>query len=113
MKNIIVNINGIPTLQVNDPSALRDYVLIDVRRFDEFIGELGDIEGAKLITLGEALDHFLKNESQSKPILFICRSGARSGQATQQALSNGFKQVYNLEGGMMLWSEKNFPFKKN
>ena len=87
--------------------------LIDVRRPDEFIGELSHIPGAKLITLGPQLEEFLKSHDKDDEIVFVCRSGARSGQATMQSRTLGFSKSVNLNGGMILWNEKKFPLKKN
>jgi len=109
MGNIIIIKENIPTLQVNDPSLLSEYSLIDVRREDEFNAELGHIELAKRVTLGDELDHFLNNEDKNKKILFICRSSARSGKATLQALELGFKNVFNMDGGMLYWNDRKFP----
>lgn len=109
MKNNIIMKDGIPTVQVVDPNALGEYLLIDVRRPDEFNAELGHIQGAKLVTLGEELSGFLKKEEKDKKILFICRSSARSGRATLEAMEAGFSHVFNMEGGMLYWNEKRFP----
>lgn len=109
MKNTIINKDGIPTLQVNDPNELQGYKLIDVRRPDEFSGELKHISGAELATLGPDLESFLQKEDKNQKILFICRSGMRSANATSIAMNMGFKDVYNMEGGMLLWNEKRFP----
>lgn len=38
-----------------------------------------------------------------KTYVFICRSGNRSMQACLMLDSQGFKNVYNLKGGMMNW----------
>lgn len=104
--------DGIPTLKVADPKGLKDYKLIDVRRPDEFNGELGHIEGAELVTLGEELDQFLIRQDKKERILFICRSGARSARATEQAMSEGFNEVFNMEGGMIAWNESHYPVAK-
>ena len=40
---------------------------------------------------------------KSKPVLVYCASGVRSGQAMKLMASQGFKQVYNMEGGMSAW----------
>src|SRR5690554_1318503 len=113
MKNIQLMKDGVPTLQVNEPQELSDFDLIDVRTPDEFLGELGHITGTKLHTLGDELESYLKSADQNQKILFICRSGARSDNATLQAMSLGFKEVYNMEGGMILWNEKGFPTQTN
>lgn len=112
MKNIFSIKEGVPTLDIHAPEELGEYELIDVRRPDEFTGELSHIEGARLVTQGEELDHFLAAQDKNKKILFICRSGARSARATLQAMELGFRDVFNMEGGMLLWNEKGFPIKK-
>lgn len=78
--------------------------LIDVRRPDEFTGELGHIPGATLLTLDQ-LPGKIGTLTQDQPIVFVCRSGGRSAQATAFALENGFTDVYNMKGGMLLWNE--------
>lgn len=86
--------------------------LIDVRRQDEFDGELSHIPGAKLVTLGPDLDAFFKTHDMDDEIVFVCRSGARSGRATLQGRSLGFSKCVNLQGGMLLWNERKFPVEK-
>ncbi len=49
--------------------------LIDVRRTEEFNGELGHIEGAELIPLGPELIEFLDSADKNQEVVFICRSG--------------------------------------
>lgn len=86
--------------------------LIDVRRPDEYTGELGHTKNAELITLGEELSHFLLNADKDQPIIFVCRSGMRSAKATAEAQEMGFKNVYNMMGGMIRWNELNLPLEK-
>lgn len=87
--------------------------LIDVRGSDEFNSELGHIRSAQLVTLGDQLDSCLKNFDKENEIVFVCRSGRRSGEATKQALKLGFKKVWNLEGGMLRWNELQYPVVKD
>lgn len=98
------------------PLALKQQMnqveMIDVRRDDEFTGELGHIEGARLVTLGEDLESFLNSASKDKPYVFICRSGGRSSQATLSAKQKGFKNVFNMEGGMLKWNALDLPVTK-
>ncbi len=113
MENKINIKDGVPTLQVKDPSTLNEYELIDVRRPDEWNGELAHIKNAKLIPLGNDLMQFLNSGGdKNRKILFICRSGGRSGTATEQAMALGFKNVFNMEGGMLYWNEKKFPVER-
>lgn len=74
--------------------------LIDVREVDEVA--TGKIPGAVNIPLGfiaESLDEL----DPSKEYIMVCRSGARSGRATQFLESQGF-QVRNMKGGMLAWT---------
>lgn len=91
-------------------TKLEACTLIDVRQPEEYTGELGHIEGTQLIPLSEIPNH-IQNISTQKPIVFICRSGARSARAASFALENGFSDVYNMKGGMLRWNQLNF--KKN
>ena len=86
-------------------------VLIDVRRPDEYIGELGHVEEAQNIVL-DTIPQNIDSLTKDKTIVFICRSGARSGQATEFALNSGFSNVYNMDGGMLAWNSKNLPVVK-
>lgn len=112
MSNQKINVGGVPTLVVNDPQALAEYTLIDVRRPEEYVGELGHISGAKLVTLGPELEAYLNETNKNETILFICRSGARSANSTLAAMDFGFKNVFNMDGGMILWNEKKFPVER-
>lgn len=94
-------IGGVPTIRIEKKEDLQGFKLIDVRGSDEFNGELGHIPGATLQTLGDDLESFLKSENKDTPIMFICRSGARSAAATRLARQMGFQEVYNMEGGMI------------
>lgn len=101
--------DGIPTVNPEDVSELSDFEIIDVRRLEEFTAELGHIESAKLITLGPDLQDFLNKVEKKRQLIFVCRSGVRSAQATQNALSAGLSEVYNMDGGMLKWNALNLP----
>jgi sulfur dioxygenase len=81
---------------------LREVQLVDVREPDEFSGELGHIDGARLIPLG-ALVSRAGELSRERPVVAVCRSGARSAQATVLLQKAGFERVANLAGGMLRW----------
>ena len=81
-----------------------EVLLIDVRRPDEFTGELGHIPDAQLIVL-DTLPQHLGDLPKEKTVVFVCRSGARSARAVAFAKDAGFTSVYNLDGGMILWNQ--------
>lgn len=112
-------VDGIPEVTVDDvlrhlPDAEAGRVkLIDVRRPDEFNGELGHIKGAKLVTLGPDLTKFLENGNRAEEIVFVCRSGGRSGTAAAESIKLGYKFTINMVGGMIRWNEKKFKTENN
>jgi glyoxylase-like metal-dependent hydrolase (beta-lactamase superfamily II)/rhodanese-related sulfurtransferase len=87
---------------------LRAVQVIDVREPDEFNGPLGHVPGARLLPLG-SLREKLSGLEKHKPIVMVCRSGARSAQATVMLGKAGFEQVANLSGGMLRWRAQRFP----
>lgn len=106
-------VDDVPEITPDDFKSHMDKVtLVDVRRPEEFHGELAHIPGAKLITLGPELDKFLSNHSKDDEIVFVCRSGARSGRATLQSRAAGFTKTVNLQGGMLLWNERKYPVER-
>ncbi|HJY77950.1 MAG TPA: rhodanese-like domain-containing protein [Burkholderiales bacterium] len=86
---------------------LRDVQILDVRELDEFNGPLGHIPGASLVPLGTLAEKAAKL-GREKPIVVVCRSGARSAQATLMLGKVGFDKVANLSGGMLRWRTQRF-----
>jgi adenylyltransferase/sulfurtransferase len=82
--------------------ASEAFELIDVREPFEF--EIAQIDGAKLIPLGEIAERAEELQRQ-RPIIVHCHSGRRSAQAVQLLRQRGFTNVYNLEGGIDAWSD--------
>ena len=41
-----------------------------------------------------------------RPVVVMCRSGARSMQVTAYLVQNGCPRVFNLQGGILAWSEQ-------
>jgi len=77
--------------------------LLDVRTPEEFNSE--HIENATNVNWNS--DDFLtksENYDKSKPIFVYCKVGGRSSQAATKLAELGFKEIYNLEGGIMKWN---------
>lgn len=83
-----------------------DFVLIDVR--EPYEDQICRIPGRKLIPLGELPKH-LNELDGSADIVAYCRSGARSHKAVNLLKQNGFKNVRNMTGGILAWSDKVDP----
>ena len=77
--------------------------LVDVREPAEFTGELGHIPGAALVPLAQVMAQAV-NWSKEEPLVLVCKSGGRSGNAAQALSRAGFAKVMNLVGGMIAWN---------
>jgi len=86
----------------------KDLLLIDVRGQDE-LGQ-GYIEGSTLMPLWDIIQG-TRRPSQNKPILLICAVGGRSLALGQLMSKNGWKEVYNLKGGISAWKDAKLPLR--
>jgi rhodanese-related sulfurtransferase len=75
---------------------------------DEFVGPLGRIRGAKLMPLGQ-LPARVGELAHDRPVVAVCRSGARSANASLLLQKAGFNDVANLAGGMLRWRAEGYP----
>ncbi len=81
--------------------------LIDVREPFEY--EIGKIDGAKLIPLGDLPDRVNEIKRNGNAVVVHCHTGVRSAQAVEFLQRSGFSDVFNLEGGIAAWSEEIDP----
>lgn len=79
--------------------------LVDVR--EDYEWEEGRLEGARHIPLGEVAAA-AQTIDRDRPVVFYCRTGARSGMATQ-AFSQAGYDAYNLAGGLERWAGEGRP----
>ena len=77
--------------------------LIDVRELWEY--NLAKLENSQLIPLRDFPKHLEKFDSNDS-FLIYCHHGSRSFYACAYMLQQGFKEVYNLEGGIDSWSRE-------
>jgi hydroxyacylglutathione hydrolase len=113
-EKVTLNGDGVPEVSPQElHEKMAQVKMIDVRRPEEFVGELGHIEGAELVTLQTDLEQHLEKLNPSETYVFICRSGARSSTATEMAIGKGLVKSFNLYGGMIRWNALDFPISKN
>ena len=79
--------------------------LIDVRQAYEH--EAGRIAGDRLIELN-TLANDADTLDRERPVVFYCRSGARSAMATEAFRSAGFN-AHNMTGGLLEWQAAGLP----
>ncbi len=74
--------------------------LFDVRTADEFAR--ASIKGAVLIN--DAVRAQIGTLPKETPLYFHCHHGGRSQAAAEQYIAQGYKNVFNVEGGIEAWS---------
>ena len=85
--------------------------LIDVRTAEEFV--LDRLENAQNFNLRDSdFKDRLKALDKSKPILVYCAAGGRSLKTMEMLTKFGFKDIYELEGGINAWIEQEKPLAK-
>jgi len=79
-----------------------DFDLIDVR--EPFEWEIAHIEGARLVPLSTFPDA-IKELDSSREIVVQCKVGGRSARVADALIAAGFRNVWNLAGGITRWSD--------
>ena len=102
-----VAMDELPTVSVTELKrkldAKENFQLVDVREPMEY--EIANIDGAKLIPLGELPDR-MSELSRDRLTIVHCHSGQRSAQAVRIMRDAGFTNVFNLDGGIARWSDE-------
>ncbi len=80
-------------------------VVLDVRTKEEHAE--GALEGAVLIPFTDAdfQERVKKELKPEQPLLVYCRSGGRSAKAVKVLQEAGFKQIREIDGGVIAWGE--------
>lgn len=75
--------------------------VIDVRTNGEYIsGHIPNALNIPLDQLSQAADTW----STSQPVVVYCATGARSAEAATLLAGGGFREVYDLGGGVVSWT---------
>jgi thioredoxin 1 len=82
--------------------------LVDVRTPGEF--NQSHLKNAVNINIGDqSFPTLIGKLNKSKPVLIYCLSGSRSAYALQYMKTQGFKEVYELSGGLVKWRALGLP----
>ena len=92
--------------QVADLRDAATIELVDVREADEW--SAGRLDGARHIVLSELAEQ-APTIARDRPVVFVCRSGARSAMATEAFAASGY-DAHNLTGGLLAWVAAGLPF---
>jgi rhodanese-related sulfurtransferase len=87
-------------------------ITLDVRTPGEFMG--GFIQGARNIDFQSGnFENEIAALDKNATYAVYCRSGNRSGQAVKVMHDAGFHNVYNLNGGVIDWTNAGLPLVTN
>ena len=94
------------------PSALKKRLdtgeklpILDVREPDELkICQLKDTLNIPMSQLNDRVGEL--SQYKDNPLVVMCRSGGRSSRCADFLRSQGFKEVINLDGGILAWSDE-------
>jgi rhodanese-related sulfurtransferase len=81
-------------------------LFLDVREVEEFAQ--ARIPGARLLPLSEFMARYAEVPKEG-PVVLYCRTGNRSWQAVAWLSAQGWKNLYNLEGGIVRWYRTGLP----
>ena len=86
-------------------------LLIDIRGQTEFaaghIAGAKNLPGATIADGAQAIARF-----KEKPVIAYCDNGMTGGAAARHLGRLGFKQAFNLRGGLAAWRQENLPVVK-
>ncbi len=80
--------------------------IVDCREQEEW--DTAHAEGMTLIPLS-VMGQRLGALDRERPLIVVCRSGARSLRAAQQLADIGFTDVKSMHGGLIAWAEQGNP----
>ena len=83
-------------------------IIIDVRTPEEF--NKGHLRNSLNVNwFDDNFDDNIDIFSKDLPVFVYCLSGGRSAKANEKIRSLGFKNVYELDGGILEWRKNKFP----
>jgi len=87
----------------------KDMIVLDTRNdFEVALGTFDDAVDLDIETFREFPDTvtLMSDEVKNKPVVTFCTGGVRCEKAAQYMLDHGFKEVYQLDGGILNYLEK-------
>jgi rhodanese-related sulfurtransferase len=103
--------HSVPVIYANELrewiAGKNNFLLLDSRGYDEY--KVSHIRNSKWV----GYEHFnrftMREENKMIPIVVYCSIGYRSEKVGEKLKSYGFKNVFNLWGGIFDWVNKGLP----
>ncbi|MDF2158442.1 rhodanese-like domain-containing protein [Algoriphagus sp. CAU 1675] len=96
--------NDFPVLKPIEITDLDKFNVLDAREEEEF--KVSHLPGATWVGFDTFSMKNVESLDKEKPVLIYCTVGARSQEIGKRLREAGFKQVFNLYGGIIEWSNQ-------
>ncbi len=103
------NNNTVPYIYVNELKEKQNLLFFDAREESEF--KISHIKNAHFVGFENFNPKKIKQTfiNLDATIVVYCSIGIRSEKIAEKLLKMGYKNVFNLYGGIFEWKNKNFP----
>lgn len=104
-KKATKGVNLINPIAFGEKILEKEVQLVDVRTPSEWeAGVIG--EPLKINFFDDSFKASIEKLDKNKPIAIYCKSGGRSAKAASLLSELGFKEIYELKGGILNWNRK-------
>lgn len=93
--------HSVPEVSVKELNEMKGVLLVDAREAEEFA--VSRMAGAKHVGYNKFDIQSFNNISKEQKIVVYCSVGYRSEKVAEKLGQAGFKQVFNLYGGIFEW----------
>jgi rhodanese-related sulfurtransferase len=105
------SVKDITSVEATQLMNRRNAVLLDVREPKEFEG--GRLPSAIHIPLSQLAGRVSElGKLVARPVVTYCDTGRKSRMAAGTLGKAGFKEIYNLQGGIAAWKKDGLPVEK-
>lgn len=109
--NRILGIKEADTVRAMQLINRSNALVLDVREQGEY--DDGHIINSRLIPAPQLKERIGELEKyRNRPIVVVCRSGARASHIASWLGKQGFKETYLLTGGVKAWQKAGLPLEK-